>query len=187
MFLGPALGGFLCLPSEKYPGLFPPGSFFDNFPFLLPCIILSVLSFIGVLSTLFFLPETLGRARRGSSAELSDEEYLKLEEEGGVNKEAEPHKIEGSGLQESLSDVSEPLLGLSEEEKEESKGLRFTLGKWGLNFFKSKPSKSTDSLSSAEDKMSLIQVILAKDTGILVRTTQFFFLVKVEKTVFDGL
>eukprot|EP00271_Cylindrocystis_brebissonii_P008515 TRINITY_DN22891_c0_g1_i1.p1 TRINITY_DN22891_c0_g1~~TRINITY_DN22891_c0_g1_i1.p1 ORF type:complete len:692 (+),score=101.86 TRINITY_DN22891_c0_g1_i1:941-3016(+) len=72
LLFGPSLGGFLSQPAEKYPSLFPKGSFFDHYPFLLPCIVLSLLSFTGAIITLFLLPETLGRARKkGSSAPSS--------------------------------------------------------------------------------------------------------------------
>ncbi|RKO89969.1 major facilitator superfamily domain-containing protein [Blyttiomyces helicus] len=30
LIVGPAIGGFLCLPAQKYPDYFPAGSFFDR-------------------------------------------------------------------------------------------------------------------------------------------------------------
>ncbi|GJP39628.1 hypothetical protein CLOM_g23979 [Closterium sp. NIES-68] len=63
LLIGPALGGFLCEPAVKYPWLFPPRSLFARFPFLLPCLLLALLSLLGLLATAALLPETKGWAR----------------------------------------------------------------------------------------------------------------------------
>lgn len=63
LLLGPALGGFLCQPADKYPFLAPPGSIFEKYPFLLPCVVLCGLTALGLISTICFLPETRGRAK----------------------------------------------------------------------------------------------------------------------------
>ncbi|GJP78115.1 hypothetical protein CLOP_g8449 [Closterium sp. NIES-67] len=60
LLIGPALGGFLCEPAVKYPWLFPPRSLFGRFPFLLPCLLLALLSLLGLLATAALLPETKG-------------------------------------------------------------------------------------------------------------------------------
>ncbi|KAL6055098.1 putative peptide/nitrate transporter [Balamuthia mandrillaris] len=36
---GPIIGGFLAQPAVKYPAVFPKGSFFDHFPYLMPCLV----------------------------------------------------------------------------------------------------------------------------------------------------
>ncbi|XP_054795512.1 protein ZINC INDUCED FACILITATOR-LIKE 1-like isoform X1 [Prosopis cineraria] len=58
LVLGPALGGYLAQPVEKYPHVFPEGSLFDKFPFFLPCFVISAFA-LAVLVSCIWLPETL--------------------------------------------------------------------------------------------------------------------------------
>ncbi|XP_028782366.1 protein ZINC INDUCED FACILITATOR-LIKE 1-like [Neltuma alba] len=58
LVIGPALGGYLAEPVEKYPHVFPKGSLFDKFPYFLPCFIISVFA-LAVLVACIWLPETL--------------------------------------------------------------------------------------------------------------------------------
>ncbi|XP_028803352.1 protein ZINC INDUCED FACILITATOR 1-like isoform X3 [Neltuma alba] len=58
LVVGPALGGYLAQPVEKYPHIFSKGSFFDKFPYSLPSIIISVFALF-VLASCLWLPETL--------------------------------------------------------------------------------------------------------------------------------
>lgn len=58
LIIGPALGGFLAQPAEKYPHIFPPDSIFGRFPYFLPCLFISLFALIVTIST-FWLPETL--------------------------------------------------------------------------------------------------------------------------------
>jgi MFS family permease len=96
LFVGPVLGGFLCLPAEKYPAIFPPGSFFDNYPFLLPCLILSFFSAIGIVTTVFLVPETKGRAQNVSRHEpAADREDVEGAENGGVKAPLLPKPEDG--------------------------------------------------------------------------------------------
>jgi len=60
LIIGPAMGGYFAQPAMKYPGIFPPGSLFDRFPYLLPSVSVTVLA-IPVLFISFILPETLHR------------------------------------------------------------------------------------------------------------------------------
>ncbi|CAH9073335.1 unnamed protein product [Cuscuta epithymum] len=60
LIIGPAIGGFLAQPAEKYPSLFSGNSLFGRFPYLLPCLCISVLAFIVTVFT-FCLPETMHR------------------------------------------------------------------------------------------------------------------------------
>ncbi|XP_062182296.1 protein ZINC INDUCED FACILITATOR-LIKE 1-like [Phragmites australis] len=58
LIVGPALGGYLAQPTEKYPHIFSEGSVFGRFPYLLPC--LSVSSFAAIiLISCTWLPETI--------------------------------------------------------------------------------------------------------------------------------
>ncbi|XP_054795379.1 protein ZINC INDUCED FACILITATOR 1-like isoform X1 [Prosopis cineraria] len=55
LVLGPALGGYLAQPVEKYPHVFPEGSLFDKFPFFLPCFVISAFA-LAVLVSCIWLP-----------------------------------------------------------------------------------------------------------------------------------
>ncbi|MCJ1284661.1 hypothetical protein MMC26_003996 [Xylographa opegraphella] len=56
--LGPALGGALAQPCLSYPSVFPRGTIFDRFPFLLPNLICAVILACGVTIGILFLEET---------------------------------------------------------------------------------------------------------------------------------
>ena len=56
--IGPAMGGALAMPCEAYPWLFPKGSLFDKYPFLLPNLVCVVVLFFGITTGLLFLEET---------------------------------------------------------------------------------------------------------------------------------
>ncbi|CAH9145353.1 unnamed protein product [Cuscuta epithymum] len=58
LIIGPALGGFLAQPAEKYPSFFSMDSLFRRFPYLLPCLCISMFALLVTIST-FWLPETL--------------------------------------------------------------------------------------------------------------------------------
>ncbi|ONK78527.1 uncharacterized protein A4U43_C02F19770 [Asparagus officinalis] len=58
LVIGPAVGGFLALPAEKFPGIVSEESFLGRFPYFLPCFIISLFSF-GVLIACYWLPETV--------------------------------------------------------------------------------------------------------------------------------
>lgn len=61
LIVGPALGGILSEPATKIPSLFPPDGLFAQFPFLLPMLAVSVLTFLAMICTIVYLPETLHR------------------------------------------------------------------------------------------------------------------------------
>ncbi|XP_061344199.1 protein ZINC INDUCED FACILITATOR 1-like isoform X2 [Gastrolobium bilobum] len=58
LVIGPALGGYLAQPTLKYPNLFPKDSFWDKFPYFLPCFIISAFAFAVAIACIW-LPETL--------------------------------------------------------------------------------------------------------------------------------
>ncbi|KAK4834611.1 hypothetical protein QYF36_025572 [Acer negundo] len=58
LVIGPALGGFLAQPAEKYPNIFSKDSLFGRFPYFLPCLIISVFT-LGVFFFCSSLPETI--------------------------------------------------------------------------------------------------------------------------------
>ncbi|TKY68429.1 zinc induced facilitator 1 [Spatholobus suberectus] len=58
LIIGPALGGYLAQPVEKYPHIFPKDSFWDKFPYFLPSFIISALAFVVAIGCIW-IPETL--------------------------------------------------------------------------------------------------------------------------------
>lgn len=56
--IGPAMGGALAMPCEAYPWLFPKGTLFDTYPFLLPNLVCVVILIFGIANGLLFLEET---------------------------------------------------------------------------------------------------------------------------------
>ncbi|KAJ4832683.1 hypothetical protein Tsubulata_039568, partial [Turnera subulata] len=58
LIIGPALGGFLAQPAEKYPNLFPKDSLFGRFPYFLPCCAISLFALAVTIATCW-LPESL--------------------------------------------------------------------------------------------------------------------------------
>ncbi|XP_062113874.1 protein ZINC INDUCED FACILITATOR-LIKE 1-like [Humulus lupulus] len=58
LVIGPALGGFLAQPAEKFPKIFSKDSLFGRFPYFLPCLLISTFA-LGVTFLCHWLPETL--------------------------------------------------------------------------------------------------------------------------------
>ncbi|XP_076917661.1 protein ZINC INDUCED FACILITATOR-LIKE 1-like [Bidens hawaiensis] len=58
LIIGPALGGFLAQPAESFPSLVSPDSLFGRFPYLLPCLCISIFALFVTIGA-FWLPETL--------------------------------------------------------------------------------------------------------------------------------
>ncbi|KAI3908697.1 hypothetical protein MKW92_020969 [Papaver armeniacum] len=58
LVVGPAIGGFLAKPNEKYPKLFLEGSVFARFPYFLPCLCISACAGVALIMC-WWLPETL--------------------------------------------------------------------------------------------------------------------------------
>ncbi|KXS21161.1 MFS general substrate transporter [Gonapodya prolifera JEL478] len=59
--LGPALGGFLTDPAKHFPSIFARYEIWRRFPYLLPCVATSFISFVGFLLGVFYLQESKGR------------------------------------------------------------------------------------------------------------------------------
>ncbi|XP_022726163.1 protein ZINC INDUCED FACILITATOR 1-like isoform X6 [Durio zibethinus] len=74
LVIGPALGGFLAQPAEKFPHIFAKESLFGRFPYFLPCFLISLFA-LGVLLISCSLPETLHIHKRydKESDEVNDE------------------------------------------------------------------------------------------------------------------
>uniref|UniRef100_A0ACD5XYP6 Uncharacterized protein n=2 Tax=Avena sativa TaxID=4498 RepID=A0ACD5XYP6_AVESA len=58
LVIGPALGGYLAQPAEKYPETFSKESIFGRFPYLLPCLGVSLFATL-VLISCIWMPETM--------------------------------------------------------------------------------------------------------------------------------
>lgn len=56
--VGPAMGGALAQPCESYPAMFPRGSLFDHYPFLLPNLVCVIILIFGIVNGILFLEET---------------------------------------------------------------------------------------------------------------------------------
>ncbi|KAL8399582.1 hypothetical protein RB594_000107 [Gaeumannomyces avenae] len=56
--IGPAIGGTFADPNEAFPDLFPKGSLFDEFPYLLPNLICALLLLVSIVLGYFLLEET---------------------------------------------------------------------------------------------------------------------------------
>ncbi|XP_052191960.1 protein ZINC INDUCED FACILITATOR-LIKE 1-like [Diospyros lotus] len=67
LIVGPALGGFLAQPAEKYPHIFSRDSVFGRFPYFLPCLCISVLALVVDIAC-YWLPETLHNHNRISKS-----------------------------------------------------------------------------------------------------------------------
>ncbi|CAN1143714.1 Protein ZINC INDUCED FACILITATOR-LIKE 1 [Linum perenne] len=88
LIIGPALGGFLAQPAEKYPALFSQDSLFERFPYFLPSLAISVIAF-GVTIVSCWLPETLHTHKENSAApplEEGNEEKSLIEEKKPAGK-----------------------------------------------------------------------------------------------------
>lgn len=58
LVIGPAIGGYLAQPAEKYPSIFSKESLFGRFPYFLPCLSISLFALVATVMS-FWLPETL--------------------------------------------------------------------------------------------------------------------------------
>ncbi|XP_031380096.1 protein ZINC INDUCED FACILITATOR-LIKE 1-like isoform X2 [Punica granatum] len=77
LVIGPAVGGFLAQPAEKFPHIFSKESIFGRFPYLLPCLLISIFA-LCVLAVACWLPETIHN--HGENSEEVYKSYETLEE-----------------------------------------------------------------------------------------------------------
>ena len=74
--IGPAMGGALAMPCEAYPWLFPKGSLFDKYPFLLPNLVCVVILVFGIANGILFLEETHVTKKHRRDVGLDVGDYL---------------------------------------------------------------------------------------------------------------
>jgi hypothetical protein len=75
--VGPALGGMLAKPAETMPFLFGNSILFKKYPYLLPCLVASSFSIVGVFIGFYFLEETLTSRTITSAITTSKDEESK--------------------------------------------------------------------------------------------------------------
>ncbi|XP_073148717.1 protein ZINC INDUCED FACILITATOR-LIKE 1-like [Henckelia pumila] len=90
LVIGPAVGGFLAQPAEKYPHIFSKESIFGRFPYFLPCLTISVFALVASVVSCW-LPETLHSHKRNIEQDAG-----KAALEGNSYKLVKAHKIKGS-------------------------------------------------------------------------------------------
>lgn len=61
IFLGPIIGGFLADPAGQYPGVFGGWKFLEDYPYAAPGFAISLIALTGVVTSFFFLEETLDK------------------------------------------------------------------------------------------------------------------------------
>ncbi|KAL6641948.1 hypothetical protein ACP70R_020129 [Stipagrostis hirtigluma subsp. patula] len=81
LVIGPAIGGYFARPVEQYPNIFSDTSVFGRFPYLLPCLCISLFA-VAVLVSCIWLPETLHKHKNiHSEVEMSgDSRTLQTED-----------------------------------------------------------------------------------------------------------
>ncbi|KAK9265800.1 hypothetical protein L1049_003406 [Liquidambar formosana] len=96
LIIGPALGGFLAQPAEKFPNIFSKESLFGRFPYFLPCLCISLFAF-GVTIATFWLPETLHMHNYNNKSQADSYDAL---EAASCDSNAEDKKQEIEGREE---------------------------------------------------------------------------------------
>ncbi|XP_072975746.1 probable peptide/nitrate transporter At3g43790 [Typha angustifolia] len=100
LVIGPAIGGFLSQPAEKYPRIFSQESLFGRFPYFLPCLCISLIA-VGAFIACFWLPETL---HMHHDKDVEDGSFEALEASvGGSDSEVISESTKGRGLASSKS------------------------------------------------------------------------------------
>eukprot|EP00871_Galdieria_phlegrea_P004653 jgi/Galph1/5189/GphlegSOOS_G3855.1 len=112
--IGPVIGGFLSRPSAHLPQYFPPNSFFDRHPYLLPCSIVSLYVFVDLIFAYFFLDES----RPKFSTEAGNEAYQSYEAYENVPSREEGLPMDISAQEEVLSVVPSEATSVRELEKQ---------------------------------------------------------------------
>lgn len=88
LIIGPAIGGYLSQPAEKFPNVFSPDSLFARFPYFLPCLCISVFAAV-VLIGCIWMPETLHKhkadASRSQTVEALESHLIDPEEKADQN------------------------------------------------------------------------------------------------------
>jgi len=94
---GPSIGGLLAQPVNNFPGVFKPGSVWDYYPYLLPCIVTAIIPFIGLVIGTIYLEEPSRDGNLGSRSGDKEMRHMPLEEEeeGGGNSPTKGNQHDG--------------------------------------------------------------------------------------------
>ncbi|XP_078363022.1 uncharacterized protein LOC144647143 isoform X2 [Oculina patagonica] len=114
LIIGPAIGGYLAEPVQKYSNVFTEGSFFGKFAFFLPCLFNCLILLISVVLAYFHLPETLVKSKNETAASETGELALQStpsssENQDDSNKERLLEDAEKSCSENSVSQEKEDL------------------------------------------------------------------------------
>lgn len=74
LVIGPAIGGYLAQPADKFPSVFSKDSIFGRFPYFLASLVISVYA-LGAFFVCFWLPETLHTCSRNSYGKIQDQPH----------------------------------------------------------------------------------------------------------------
>ncbi|KAF2906529.1 hypothetical protein DAI22_12g024900 [Oryza sativa Japonica Group] len=86
LVVGPAIGGYFAQPAKQYPNVFSEKSIFGRFPYFLPCICISLIALV-VLISCIWLPETLHKHKNTEGEiEMIDNSRSTLEEDSHKQK-----------------------------------------------------------------------------------------------------
>ncbi|XP_030548369.1 protein ZINC INDUCED FACILITATOR-LIKE 1-like [Rhodamnia argentea] len=99
LIIGPALGGYLAQPAEKFPSVFSKESVFGRFPYFLPCLTISLFALVVSIAS-FWLPETLHMHHGSRKLDESREGAETASVKSGTKHEM--HKVEGKAPKRSL-------------------------------------------------------------------------------------
>ncbi|KAL3731840.1 hypothetical protein ACJRO7_028669 [Eucalyptus globulus] len=83
LIIGPALGGYLAQPAEKFPSIFSKESVFGRFPYFLPCLTISFFALVVCVASCW-LPETLHMHHANSELDEPREDVETASLEAGV-------------------------------------------------------------------------------------------------------
>ncbi|PWA68245.1 major facilitator superfamily domain protein (mitochondrion) [Artemisia annua] len=86
LIIGPSLGGYLAQPAEKFPGWVTSDSLLGRFPYLLPCLSISVFALFVTVGA-FWLPETLHIHKKyemESASYVTDAEEKRYDEKDSI-------------------------------------------------------------------------------------------------------
>ncbi|XP_061196699.1 uncharacterized protein LOC133204975 [Saccostrea echinata] len=73
IILGPAVGGILSNPAFRYPSMFQKDGMFDQFPYLLPSLIVACACFVVIVVDFLVLPETKSTKQRELDVEVEEQ------------------------------------------------------------------------------------------------------------------
>ncbi|KAF8041068.1 hypothetical protein BT93_B3095 [Corymbia citriodora subsp. variegata] len=99
LIIGPALGGYLAQPAEKFPSVFSEESVFGRFPYFLPCLTISLFALVVSIASCW-LPETLHMHHEDSELDESSKDVETASLESGVK--CKTQNVEGKAPKKSL-------------------------------------------------------------------------------------